>query len=111
MHEIITLLLGALIVFTGGYIWWTHRRFKRYQKLLHEIITRTARADALADTSSRIIADFSEQIGTLRREVTFLLENRVVPPDNGPNINGRQMTARERDKTAWDHLNERIDEL
>jgi len=109
MHELIAFLLGALTLFTGWYIWWTHRRFANLKAIVREIIQRTEPLERVQERLDRAVDHHGERIDTHDQQITFLLADRSSEVQIQQQ--GRRDQDSKQEKTAWDHLTERIDTL
>lgn len=112
MRDVIAFLFGALTLFTGYYVWWSHRRFNRVKELLTDVIGRTQRLDMNMDRIGLTVSLFSGSIAELNRRVEFMMSTHPEAPPPGQDHLAQGYPEDEKpQKTAWDHLKERVDEL
>jgi len=107
MHELIAFLLGALTLFTGWYIWWTHRRFTNLKTIVREVIRRVEPTERQLERHERANDHIVEQLDRHDQQITFLLGDREVQIQQ----QGRPDRDEKQEKTAWDHLTERLGEI
>lgn len=107
MHDLIAFLLGALTLFTGFYVWYTHRRFSGLKAIVREVIGRVGTMEYSVTRHERALDQLDTRLDTAEHRITFLVEDRQVPPENAD----RRVTESKQEKTAWDHLQERVDSL
>jgi hypothetical protein len=105
MHELIAFLLGALALFTGGYVWWTHRRFANLKTIVREVIRRVEPTERQLERHERANDHIVDQLDTHDQQIRFLLADREVPIQQ----QGRADRDSKQEKTAWDHLTEKLD--
>lgn len=105
LHDSAMFLLGAIALFMGLYAWWTHRRFTALKDLLKDALFRMDPIERLVDEHGQAIDRVFGRIQEAEHRIEFLLENRAVPPDT----RDRAIAERKQEKTAWDHLREKLD--
>jgi hypothetical protein len=108
MHDVMTFLLGATVIFAALFGWWTHRRFTRFKGLFSEVLQRHKELDNGLRRHAQALELADARLDTHDHQIAFLTENRVIPPAPEPQ---RRVSAEKAPKTAWDHLNDRVDEL
>jgi len=79
MRDVIAFLFGALTLFTGYYVWWSHRRFNRVKELLTDVIGRTQRLDMNMDRIGLTVSLFSGSIAEHNRRVEFICSHERKP--------------------------------
>jgi hypothetical protein len=108
MHELIAFLLGCCICCSGGYIWWTRRRFKAFKESFLAVLVRAEKLDNRYDNLDLRLDRARVIIERHTREITFLLADRVVPEVNETMVSEGKA---DQQQTVWERLRANVDDL
>jgi hypothetical protein len=105
MHDLLVLALGGVLAFSGGYVWWTHRRFTRLRAVVSEVLHRARDIEHMSESHGRMLERHRTAHQEHRHQIEFLRAGRDVPPVPPDNRD----TEGKQEKTAWDHIQEKLD--